>query len=80
MTAKLSVLPGLYRHYRGAYYRVLFTARVSTNGPGEGKEVVVYISDAGFHVRGVEEFTGFVPMTTAEGVEYVDARFAWVSP
>ena len=36
--------PGLYSHTKtGAKYRVLFTARNSTNGPNEGTVDVVYI-------------------------------------
>ncbi len=37
--------PGIYRHYKGDLYRVLFTAHDSTNGKGPdiGK-VVVYVS------------------------------------
>lgn len=34
----------IYRHYKGGRYRVLFEARVSTNGPDEGRLVVVYVS------------------------------------
>ena len=39
------VEPGLYRHYKGALYRVLMVATESTNGR-ERVPVVVYISDA----------------------------------
>ncbi|WP_165938804.1 DUF1653 domain-containing protein [Parafrankia sp. BMG5.11] len=29
--------PGIYRHYKGQYYQVLFVAEDSTNGPGKGR-------------------------------------------
>lgn len=34
--------PGLYRHHKGGLYRVTGTARDSTNGPGEGRTLVLY--------------------------------------
>ena len=50
--------PGIYRHYKGGEYQVLGTARVSTNGPGEGKPVVVYVSceDGKLYARDEDEF------------------------
>lgn len=50
--------PGIYRHYKGGEYQVLGTARVSTNGPGEGKPVVVYVSceDGALYARDEDEF------------------------
>lgn len=50
--------PGIYKHYKGGIYRVLFSARQSTNGPDEGKLVVVYIDlkYGGLHVRDEEQF------------------------
>lgn len=33
---------GLYRHHKGGLYRVTGTARDSTNGPGEGRTLVLY--------------------------------------
>ena len=52
---------GIWKHYKGHSYLVLFTARQSTNGDGEGRMVVVYISldapHAGrINVRDEEQF------------------------
>lgn len=54
---------GIYRHYRGGLYTVLFVARNSTNGPDEGKNVVVYVShkDGYVSVRDEEQFHELVP-------------------
>jgi hypothetical protein len=38
------ILPGLFQHYKGAYYRVLFVAKDSNNGPNNDRNVVVYVS------------------------------------
>lgn len=48
---------GLYRHYKGALYRVLMVVRDSTNAR-DGRRLVVYVSDAqhGAHARDEEEF------------------------
>ncbi len=35
---------GVYEHYKGGRYRVLFIARNSTNGHNEGQPVIVYVS------------------------------------
>ena len=51
--------PGIYTHFRtGDSYRVLHCARNSTNGPDDGRLVVVYISlkYGTFHVRDEEQF------------------------
>lgn len=67
------ISPGLYKHYKGAFYRVLFVAKESTNGPTEDADVVVYVSLSSpgrISVRLAEEFEGHV----AEG----QARFQWV--
>lgn len=55
------VEPGLYRHWKGGHYLVLFTAQDSNN-TGSGGAVVVYYSLArsGFRVRRVEEFTELI--------------------
>lgn len=58
----MTVKPGLYKHYKGGLYRVLFTAWESTNGrPRE--EVVVYVSleKGTVNVRLLEEFS--MPMS-----------------
>lgn len=34
---------GIWRHWKGHLYQVLFCARDATNGPGEGRTMVVYI-------------------------------------
>ena len=72
------IAPGLYRHYKGALYRVIGTVRDSTNGPGEGREMVLYISDAehGFHVRERSQFTEYVATDEVhEGVRQFAPRF-----
>jgi hypothetical protein len=38
------ISPGLYRHYKGPHYRVLFIAKNSTNGADEDRNEVVYVS------------------------------------
>lgn len=54
--------PGIYRHYKGGLYRVLFTAIMSTNDCA-GKLCVVYVSltRGTIHVRDEKEFNGLVP-------------------
>lgn len=56
----MKVTSGLYRHYKGGMYRVLFTARNSTNGTND-EELVVYVSIGGEYagrlsVRDAAEF------------------------
>lgn len=50
--------PGLYVHYKGGKYLVLFVAHESTNGR-EGRDVVVYVSltNNSTHTRDFVEFT-----------------------
>lgn len=69
---------GLYRHYKGALYRVLFTALDSTNGIGEGRLLVVYVSleHGGIHVRAETQFREVIG-TNEDGTEY--PRFKWIS-
>ena len=52
------IVPGIYRHYKGGLYRVLFTAHDSTNGPREGSTVVVYVSltTGRINVRAADQF------------------------
>lgn len=54
--------PGLFRHYKGGLYRVLFVAHDSTN-VREGGAVVVYLSltTGRINVRDEAEFRGTVP-------------------
>ena len=49
---------GIYQHYKGGSYTVLFVARDSTNGPTEGRNLVVYMDHRYGHVhaRSEEEF------------------------
>lgn len=51
--------PGIYKHWKtGDLYRVLFNARVSTNGEREGRIDVVYIDlkRGGIHTRDEEQW------------------------
>ena len=51
--------PGLYKHWKtGNLYRVLFNARVSTNGEREGRIDVIYmdLKHGGIHSRDEEEW------------------------
>jgi hypothetical protein len=57
--------PGLYRHYKGGYYRVLFIAYESTNGLPRTPKVVYVSLDGGaaygrINVREVAEFNSDV--------------------
>lgn len=62
---RLIVKPGVYEHYKGGLYRVLYYGRHTERD----EEVVVYqsISDGQIWVRPLEMFTGRV---TALGVSY----------
>lgn len=61
--------PGIYKHYKGGTYRVLFTARQSTNGPSEGRVEVIYISLKYGHLnaRDEEQFHEQVDADPAQG-------------
>jgi hypothetical protein len=65
--------PGVYHHYKGGYYRVLFTAITSTNAQ-QGRPVVVYVSltKGTIHVRDEEEFHELVNWAADE-----HPRFKW---
>jgi hypothetical protein len=54
--------PGIYQHFKGGLYRVLFRACQRTNGPDDGKVVVVYmdLKHGGLHVRDEAEFREMV--------------------
>lgn len=70
------VRPGVYRHYKGAFYAVLHAAaRDSENGKDEGRRLVVYVSLTFGHVcvRPFSEFLEFV----GEGASRVP-RFTYV--
>lgn len=66
--------PGIYAHYKGDLYRVLFTAMESTNGR-ERERLMVYVSLAKgtVNVRREEEFRELV--STEQGPQ---ARFAFL--
>jgi hypothetical protein len=70
--AKLELHPGVYRHYKGGFYRVLTVARDSENGSNEGRELVVYVSLTYGHVcvRPREEFQGFVGEGSDRGFRF----------
>lgn len=61
-TPKPNVHLGLYRHYKGGVYTVVGVAHDSTNGPGEGRWLVIYISaDVGIlNARDINQFFGAV--------------------
>lgn len=77
-TATWGILPGLYLHYKGTFYRVLFVGRDSTNGPNEGRILAAYISDAehGIHFREIGQFAERVVDADGNSVP----RFRWMSP
>jgi hypothetical protein len=56
------IAPGIYRHYKGGLYRVLFEAHDSTNGPHEGRSLVVYVSltTGRINVRASDQFVDSV--------------------
>lgn len=53
---------GIYRHFRGGLYTVLFEAVESTNGPDEGKPKVIYVSHETGRIscRLTSEFTAVI--------------------
>lgn len=57
--------PGIYTRKDGAHYRVLFNARNSTKGEGEGRDLVVYIDLATgwIHAMDEEQFNGRPPFS-----------------
>ncbi len=61
MPPELDTPPGIYQHYKGDNYRVLFVADESTNAR-KGNKVVVYISlkYGTIHCRDLSEFTEIV--------------------
>ncbi len=54
----LATPPGVYRHFKGSFYRVLFVATSATNGDEDGRPVVIYMSmnDGTIYARDEEEF------------------------
>jgi len=70
--------PGLYRHYKGGLYRVLFTVQDSTNGRDEAP-MVCYVALEGDHagnicVRDEAEFNGVMDFHARPQM----LRFTWV--
>lgn len=56
--------PGLFQHYKGAFYRVLFVAKDSDNGSNNDRDVVVYVSlsePGRISTRHLEEFDQVLP-------------------
>lgn len=67
---------GMYKHYKGATYLVLFVGRLSTNGAHEGSPVVIYVSllKGTVNVRDEGEFHEWVTDDKGELVR----RFTYV--
>ncbi len=57
-----AAVPGIYRHYKGGLYRLLFIASESTNMRKDFGPVAVYLSltTGAFHTRDLGEFLGNV--------------------
>ena len=57
--------PGVYRHWKGGHYRVLFVANDATNGLRGERNIVVYLSmaDGRIYSRPENEFHELVPRT-----------------
>lgn len=77
------LLPGVYEHYNGGRYRVMFLAKDSTNArevEGRRPMIVVYWSFTKGEpcTRDLHEFLGVVSVRTASG-ELAKNRFEWVS-
>lgn len=79
--------PGIYRHRDGGLYRVLGTARDATNGAGEGRSMVVYVSlsTGKLHVREETQFNEELvvtsyPDTDGDEVRHTVRRFTFIEP
>ncbi len=69
-----TVKPGVYRHFKGNLYRVLFTAQHSETG----EEMVVYqalYGERGYWVRPAAMWP-----ETVKREDYTGPRFTWVEP
>ena len=69
-----TIKAGVYRHFKGNLYRVLFTARHSETG----EEMVVYqalYGEKGYWVRPAAMW-----QETVERDGYCGPRFTWVEP
>lgn len=73
------ITPGLYRHYKGGMYTVLFTAW-NGNNDEEREEVVVYVSHSKgtLNARKKSEFVECVEV--ADGVVLPRFTFAGIAP
>lgn len=79
------VTQGVYRHYKGGLYRLLFIAKDSTNNsPTANEDVAVYVSlsEGGrVSVRLLREFDERVAVPCGDGGEpHHVPRFTWVGP
>ena len=69
-----TIKAGVYRHFKGNLYRVLFTARRSETG----EEMVVYqalYGEKGYWVRPAAMW-----QETVKRENYTGSRFTWVEP
>lgn len=69
-----SIRPGIYRHFKGNLYRVLFTAQHSETR----EEMVVYqalYGEKGYWVRPASMWN-----ETVKRDSYTGPRFAWIEP
>ena len=69
-----TIKPGVYRHFKGNLYRVLFTARHSETR----EEMVVYqalYGEKGYWVRPAAMW-----QETVKRENYTGPRFTWVEP
>lgn len=69
-----SIRAGVYRHFKGNLYRVLFTARHSETG----EEMVVYqalYDQQGYWVRPASMW-----LESVKREDYTGPRFIWVKP
>ena len=66
---------GILRHFKGGWYLALGTCRDSTNGPGEGRRLVLYVAlrDLSLHSRLQSEFLS--PACRRDGCKMCPPRF-----
>ncbi len=69
-----TIKPGVYRHFKGNLYRVLFTAQHSETR----EEMVVYqalYGERGYWVRPAAMW-----LETVKRENYIGPRFTWIEP